>query len=96
MARSYSESEWMGLKPVYSPAIRDERAAFDWDAYERERQKQDALEWVEYQNTRIFPTLSCAICGEWAGKLIAYTTDENLEDNIAHAMKNARCRDHGA
>lgn len=95
MTRSYTEDEWMGVGPVYSPAIRDEPEAFDWDAYEREQQRKEALEWVEETRKTIFPPLFCCVCGEATGQtLIASEDDPDLKTRIARANKTSYCFRH--
>lgn len=95
MTRSYTESEWMGIEPFYSPAIREEHDPFDWDAYEKRQREEEALEWLERARHTIFPHLPCSVCGE----LTAYTLmtrDDNptLEQDIAQASATVKCGKH--
>lgn len=95
MTRSYTADEWMGLEPVYSPAIRSEPDNFDWDTYEKRQREEEARIFLDTARHQIFPILHCHICNSpTQHTLIARDDDPDLDRKIAEASANVVCWKH--
>lgn len=95
MTRSYTEDEWLGVEPFYSPAVREEHDPFDWDAYEKRQREEEAALWLERSRHTIFPHLPCSVCGALTIHILM-TRDDNptLEQDIARASATVKCWRH--
>lgn len=95
--RSYTEDEWMGLEPVYSPAIRDDQNEFDWAEFEKQQGLEEvalyrskALTEAEYYRTHSKHYVYCS-CGRVADSVYLPNDAEDVEGMLGNMRVHKTC-----